>query len=124
MASATRLNLSDANLADYPELASLARGLLDGLEAETFEPAPPWNAPSIALVLEDLLADDGGEMVLEAGGRVALTSHSEILTSGSAEPHVTAGGEDVSGHSFVSFASGVTLYFPTDLQLVIDCAPA
>ena len=74
---------------------------------------------SLSLTLEDLLPDAAGEIVLFAGGDVAvnLTSHSALRASGVAEAHVTAAGVDVTGLQFYSFEGGVTLYSPHDILI-------
>lgn len=109
--------------ADYPELAELAQALL--AEPPERRLAAQEDSESLSVVttlrLSDLLVDSRGELVLKAEGPLVLQSHSKVLTTGSAHPHVTACGEDVSGLNFVSFASGVTLYYPPEMSLnVID----
>ncbi len=88
----------------------------------------PGNAPvqameeMVILELEDLLPDASGEVVLFAGEELPVTfvTHEPVTDAGIAEAHVTAAGVDVTRQHFYSFESGITLYSPTDLLIVID----
>lgn len=73
----------------------------------------------LTLALEDLMPDDGDEIVLSApdGSPVVLTVGESVINTGTAEGHVTAAGIDVSGLSFVEFSSGLKLYYEGDLSL-------
>ena len=73
----------------------------------------------LTLALEDLVPDDGDEVVLSApdGSPVVLTAGETVVSSGTAEGHVTAAGIDVSGLSFVEFSGGLKLYYEGDLSL-------
>ena len=97
-------------------------------------PAPPLdesglsNSPQqavedrLVLSLSDLLPGDQGELVLIPGDNAPvdlLTSHA-VFAQGVAENHITADGIDVTGLSFLSFATGITVYFPTDLSLTVS----
>ena len=82
------------------------------------EPPPPRPE----LHLSDLLTDAAGEAVLLPGdGQSALTlvGAEPVTGRGHAAPHLTATGEDVSGLSYVSFASGLTLYYPAELDVSV-----
>ena len=58
-------------------------------------------------------------MLLPGDGQAALTlvGAEPVTGRGRAAPHLTATGEDVSGFSYVSFASGLTLYHPAELDV-------
>jgi hypothetical protein len=76
----------------------------------------------LVLSLSDLLPGNQGELVLFPGDNAPvnlLTSHA-VFAQGVAENHITADGIDVTGLSFLSFATGITVYFPTDLSLTVS----
>ena len=104
---------------DYPALADLAQSLLVDVDL----PAPASgtagdDAPArLSLALGDLIADGSGELVLDAQGQLDIRADSEVVGKGEAAPHLTEGGEDVGGLTYVAFASGITLYYPGDLDL-------
>jgi hypothetical protein len=77
---------------------------------------------ALTLSLADVIGDGGGEVVLDNQGGVrelVLQIDSPVLDQGLAEAHVTAAGEDVTGLAFVSFASGLTLYYPPEVEVAI-----
>lgn len=81
-----------------------------------------WTAGDpVVLAFEDLLPDDGGEVVADAGGgHLELRGTHSVVASGVAETHVTAGGYDVSGFSFVQFDNGLTVYVGEDTLLTVS----
>ena len=82
----------------------------------------PGTGAEVELALEDLVSDANGEVVMfnDSGFRtLAIRTESTIVAEGRADKHVTAGGEDVSGYHYVSFANGVTLYYPDGLDLLM-----
>ena len=97
-------------------------GYVESLVAETVDLGPPADAagpaspppspPRAELHLADLVSDAAGETVLLAGdgvdGFTLVTTGEAVTGRGTAVPHLTAGGEDVGGLSYVSFASGLT----------------
>ena len=105
MTDATLANLIDAG----PDLVTAGPG--GALAAPALEP--------LSLDLGDLLPDEAGEVVLMGGADVPLSIHAgeAVMAAGIAEAHVTASGLDVTGLHFYSFASGITLYSPTDLLI-------
>ncbi len=77
---------------------------------------------SLVLALSDLIADRNGEVVLFNDSNLpvlTLLTAERPVARGRVESHVTAGGVDVSGYDFVTFGSGLTLYYPHDMQLLI-----
>jgi hypothetical protein len=75
------------------------------------------------LVLADVMCDANGEAVVfnDSGLRtLAIRTEAAVAAEGRAQKHVTAGGEDVSGFSYVTFDNGVTLYYPEGLDLILD----
>jgi hypothetical protein len=97
-------------------------------EPEATETAPGVGADvtrrhdQVVLTLSELLRDENGEIVLfnDSGfRRVVLEADVRPLARGEAEPHVTAGGVDVSGYHYIAFENGTTLYYPLGLDLEV-----
>ena len=78
----------------------------------------------LTLNLSDLLPDAEGELVLFAdpSKEVRLVAEASLTAQGVADPHVTAGGYDVTGLTYLSFANGITLYYTGALALQSDPA--
>ena len=101
--------------------------LLEALAQRIASQVPPGELPSalegvVLLRLGELQADEAGEIVLRTGGSehsVLLVTTEAVVETGRAVPHITAGGENVSGCRYVRFAGGVMLYYPPDLRLEI-----
>jgi hypothetical protein len=75
------------------------------------------------LVLADVVGDANGEVVVfnDSGLRtLAIRTEAAVTAEGRMQKHVTAGGDDVSGFSYVIFDNGVTLYYPEGLELILD----
>jgi hypothetical protein len=75
------------------------------------------------LVLADVVCDANGEVVVfnDSGYRtLAIRTEAAVAAEGRAQRHVTVGGEDVSGFSYIRFDNGVTLYYPAGLDLILD----
>jgi hypothetical protein len=80
------------------------------------------DAAEVELALADLVSDANGEVVIfnDSGFRtLALHTDAAVVDGGRARRHVTAGGDDVSGFNYVTFESGVTVYFPEELNLIV-----
>ncbi len=108
-------------------LAALARRIVDSLPADETAAASDGTGSVVFLYLEDLLADEAGEIVLRHGGSessVVLLSPELVVELGRAVPHITAAGENVSGCRYVRFANGLVLYYSPDLRLEIVHATA
>ncbi len=76
----------------------------------------------IVLSLSDLLPDSKGEVVLSsATGPMAvnITTDQKVIETGTADHYVTLGGVDVFGYHFCTFAAGVTIYYPAEIDLVV-----
>lgn len=74
----------------------------------------------LVLTLADLLPDAQGEVVMFGDGvPITLMSAEPIAASGLAEPHVTAAGIDVTGLAYLSFPTGVTVYYPSDQPVTV-----
>lgn len=86
---------------------------LDGLATE----------PVMVLSLTDLVPDGGGEVAIQSLGVPAVGIETlesvSVTASGTAQAHVTAAGEDVSGYRFYSFDNGITLYFPPEMVVLL-----
>ena len=98
---------------------------VEGADILVLDPGMTLNQATEATVLlelEDLLPDASGEVVLFAGEElpVNIMTDEPLTDAGIAEAHVTAAGVDVTGLHFYSFESGITLYSPTDLLIVIE----
>lgn len=85
-------------------------------------PFDPKLADAISLSLEDLLPDTGGSIVIEGDGdtlSIQLVTDQSVVEHGVVDQLVTAAGEDVSGHAFFAFSDGLTVYYPSEVQLSI-----
>lgn len=115
------LDLTGLDVADG--LAVLARALIAEQPPDAADPmAGEPLRPGVVLLLDDIVTDDGGACVLDGDGpslSIVLETDQDVVAMGSAEPHATAAGSDVSGHSFIAFASGVTVYFPAELEVAV-----
>ncbi len=115
----------NAKPADHrPNLADLVRDLTGVGAPDPGDTAPPARtAPSeAALVLDDLISDDNGEIVFFNDSKfrtLAIETESEVISSGQAAAHRTVTGEDVSGFNYVTFENGTTLYFESGLDLLL-----
>lgn len=111
-------------------LADLARSLL--AESHGWPDGGPVLAPRVVddvvrdaravLSLGDILADDSGACVLDVDGpnvSIVLQTDETVVAEGAADAFATAAGSDVSGHSFIAFASGLTLYFPSEIDIAL-----
>ena len=79
-------------------------------------------AGEVELAMGDLLGDANGEIVLfnDSGlRRMAIATDAAVVADGRAGPHRTASGQDVSGFRFLAFDNGLTLYYQTDLDVVV-----
>ena len=82
----------------------------------------PKLANAISLSLEDLLPDSGGSIVIEGDAgdlSIQLVTDQPVIERGVVDQLVTAAGEDVSGHAFFAFSEGVTVYYPSAMQLSV-----
>lgn len=108
-------------------LAELAREMLRegpgwAIDGRSAGAAASVEGRGIVLSLEDLVTDEGGACVLDGDGidlSVMLETDDAVVAQGLSEPHAIAAGADVSGHAFIAFASGVTLYFPSEIEVAI-----
>ncbi len=75
---------------------------------------------ALILALEDLLPDVDGAVVMLADDNlpVNLVTDQPLAGSGVVDGHVSAGGLDVEGLFYYSFAHGLTLYSDTDIVIV------
>jgi len=96
----------------------------DEIQTETALPAT-GNADMVVLALQDLLPDSGGEIVFRSAGIGLVISTGQTLTAtGTAEGHVTASGEDVSGYRYYQLEGGITLYCQSDVSLLLNAVLA
>jgi hypothetical protein len=82
----------------------------------------PQLTDALNLSLEDLLPDSGGSIVFEgdAGNlSIQLMTDQPIIEQGVVDQLITAAGEDVSGHAYFAFGDGLTVYYPTVMQLSV-----
>jgi hypothetical protein len=111
-----------------PGLTELSRALTG--TGPTRPPASDRPAPDpaseggaeVELTMADLVSDDNGEIVFfnDSGFRtLGLTTTAGVVASGRSPHHVTAGGADVTGFKFVTFDTGLTLYFESGLELIL-----
>lgn len=83
--------------------------------------APRMTDDTVVLSLQDLLPDAGGEVVIHGTGvgAVGVMTDSAVTATGTAEEHVTAAGENVSGFRYYQLEAGITLYCPADTSLLL-----
>ncbi len=77
----------------------------------------------VVLAVSDMVTDSNNEVVLMADPSldvVRLVADSGIADSGLTESHVTVSGQDVSGYHYVSFESGLTLFYGDGVNVVVD----
>lgn len=94
-----------------------------GGEALTFDSSDIDD--QMVLSLTDLLPDSRGDVVLfnEAGPlAVNIMSDASVTETGTADHYVTSAGVDVSGYHFCTFDSGLTIYYPPEIDLLITGA--
>lgn len=108
---------------DLPRaMVDLAQGDAAGKGDDAFAA----DAAEPELMLTDLVVDANGEVVIfnDSGFRtVTIRTAAAVVSEGEAAQHVTASGADVSGFKFVTFESGVTLYLPAGLDLLLKRDP-
>lgn len=87
--------------------------------------SPGGESEGLVLTLADVVGDGNNEVVFanEAGlSSLTLDAAEPVVAQGVAPAHVTAGGDDVGGFAYVTFAGGVTLYYPAELDLAMVCS--
>lgn len=119
---------------DQLALQQLASELLDDSPDLPMPSAPDVLAASavasdhqlasaeLILSLKDIVSDGNGDVVLldDAGlTRLAIATDAPVVTEGISLSHTVATGEDVSGFAYVTFATGLTLYYPEGLELAV-----
>lgn len=79
------------------------------------------DSDTVVLDLEDLLPDSGGEIVIHGAGLglIGVSTAQAVMATGTADSHVTAAGEDVSGFRYYQLDGGITLYCPAETSLVL-----
>ena len=95
--------------------------VVDPMDAQDLPMGSEGEEP-LVLRLEDLLPDEAGEVVFSAADTtpVNLLADSPLTGAGFADSHVTASGVDVTGLSYCSFESGLTLYYPSEIPLIVS----
>lgn len=86
------------------------------------ESPPSGPETEVELDLADLIGDANGEVVFcnDSGFRtLGLRTHAGVVADGRSGRRVTAGGEDVSGFKYVTFDNGLTLYYGSDIDLIV-----
>ncbi|MCS6778091.1 MAG: hypothetical protein N2038_05610 [Geminicoccaceae bacterium] len=124
MSNTAGISASDPTDAHADGLRALALALLgsgEGAQSSEGPSQPPRNEP-LVLRIEDLVADERGEIVLSASETlrgVVLTTEQEVTASGIAEPDRRASGEEVGGYGYVVFAAGATVFFAPGLEVEV-----
>ena len=117
----------------HPNQPETSSALLDlgraMVPAESVDRSPAHAAGSmtaeVELSMADLVGDANGEVVLFNDSnvrRLAISSDAAVVAGGQTGSHRTAGGDDVSGFSFVTFDNGLTIYYQDGLDLVVRAA--
>lgn len=76
----------------------------------------------IALSIADLLPDAHGEVVFlnDAGvSAINILGAQPVIGSGISDHHTTAQGIDVTGMAYSTFETGLTVYYPSDVTLLL-----
>ena len=76
----------------------------------------------IALSIADLLPDAHGEVVFlnDAGvSAINIFGAQPVIGSGISDHHTTAQGIDVTGMAYSTFETGLTVYYPSDVTLLL-----
>jgi hypothetical protein len=76
----------------------------------------------IALSIADLLPDAHGEVVFlnDAGlSAISILDAQPVIGSGISDHHTTAQGIDVTGMAYSTFETGLTVYYPSDVTLLL-----
>ena len=105
---------------DHDDMVALGRALSG--ESVDLTAAIPEDDQILTIRLDDLMQDDNGEVVLfnDSGMRaLALATDADIVAEGSSGQHVTASGEDVSGFHYLTFDTGLTLYYQDGLEVIV-----
>lgn len=105
---------------DHDDMVAMGRALSGG--SADLTAAIPEDDQILTLRLDDLIQDDNGEVVLfnDSGMRaLALATDADIVAEGSSGQHVTASGEDVSGFHYLTFDTGLTLYYQDGLEVIV-----
>src|SRR5216684_1647325 len=82
---------------------------------------PDTGRDMLTLLLEDLVPDARGEIVILSAGDhdITVVTDQPVADQGRQSAHVTDAGLDVSGFSYCTFASGVTVFCPSTHHLVV-----
>ena len=89
----------------------------------SLSPGPaPVAGDALVLSLADLLPDAGGMVVMRTDHAlpVNLVTDQALADSGVVGDSASAGGADVEGLYYYSFANGLTLYSDTDIVIVSE----
>lgn len=91
-------------------------------DATLTQSAVPSAGEALVLSLEDLLPDVEGTVVMLTDDNlpVNLVTDEPLAGSGVVDGQVSAGGLEVEGLFYYSFANGLTLYSDTDIVIVND----
>ena len=108
-------------------LVELAERFLDRLGGARQDGGSVGDRSELAnrLSLGDLVGDGQGEIVIEQpdGMLVLELDEAAVVTGqGIAGAHLTSSGEEVGGLGYVSFKSGLTVYYPAGLEVSLTPA--
>lgn len=112
------------------DLAKLAAGFLnpdpdpslDLASAGPAAPAPDAPGGGLVLALHEVIGDGNGEVVFynEAGlTRLTLQTDAAVVGRGAAPDDAPVDDQDGAGFAYISFESGLTLYYPEGLDLAV-----
>ncbi|MGH6717833.1 MAG: hypothetical protein ACREER_00820 [Alphaproteobacteria bacterium] len=84
------------------------------------DPSAGTADDAVTLTLGDLIADDAGEVVLAADNvAISLKADGHVVDGGIAAEHVTLTGVDVSGLSFATLDTGITIYYSGQVEFIL-----
>jgi hypothetical protein len=84
---------------------------------------PETGRDMLTLSLDDLVPDARGKIVIVSDGDhdITVVTDQTVASTGvePSQPHLTETGLDVSGFSYCTFASGVTVFCPSAHRLLV-----
>jgi hypothetical protein len=110
-----------ADTTQQTEVNANARGAASSGDGASEGGLAPLPADFLVLSLEDLLPDPRGEVVVfdDIGEGLAIVTDHQVADHGVSPAHITAAGVDVDGFSFCTFDTGLTVYYPNSLKLIV-----
>lgn len=107
---------------------------LERIAAQSFEPVLPTgagggeerpgeNGPTVVLRLEELVADENGDILISVGDSLrtlVLETDARLLDRGTAPAPLGDADRGCGEVAYLSFEPGMTVYFPADLDVLVN----